>query len=142
MKKWHQLSLFFLLTPLFPPLVEAQYESCGNDFNCYYERKAQIIEKDRQQQKEELQSYRNQQIELQKAQLEEIQNQNAMLEEQLRTLNARQGKLETLQSQQLDELKKQTPAAAVEKQAQEATEEEADSTYDSSSLDDQQATQQ
>lgn len=85
----------------------AQYQHCGNDYNCYYETKARIFNEYREKQEVEEDRYRAQQLELQQEQLETVQEQNSIMEKQLQELNERQERMEMLQTQQLDEIKKQ-----------------------------------
>lgn len=109
--------MLYLLALLFTFQVFAQYEHCGADYNCYYETKAKRIQEYREKQEAEQERYRAQQLELQEEQLEAVRNQSEIMESELQQLNQRQSRLEDLQNQQLDEMKKvqKAPAGKVQK---------------------------
>ena len=65
------------------PLSSAQYEHCGNDYNCYYETKAEIQEEIREEEEAEEEAYRTKQLELQRKELEAVRNQNQLIEKSL-----------------------------------------------------------
>lgn len=109
--------MLYLLALLFTYQVFAQYDHCGADYNCYYETKARRIQEYREKQEAEEESYRARQLQLQEEQLEAVQDQNAIMESELQELNQRQSRLENLQNQQLNEMKKvqKAPAGKVQK---------------------------
>lgn len=110
--------LIFLM--LLSSAVYAQsFPECGTDYACYYEKKAQLIEQDRQRQEQELEVYRGQQLELQREQLLEIQRQNDLLENELGAMNERQEKLEA----EINALKEQNVPPVPVKEAQEENQE-------------------
>ncbi len=61
----------------------ATWSDCGNDYNCYYREMARDQERQKQQELEAQEAYRNEQIQLEQRQLEEVQEQNELLDKQL-----------------------------------------------------------
>lgn len=78
MRKYRLLTIFIFLG-LSPTTVTALNEECG-DFACYFRTQEQNLKLEKEQQKQELEAYREQQLSLQQAQLEQTAKQNELLE--------------------------------------------------------------
>lgn len=82
MKNVYHTLLFIFSVMLISPYAWAQYEECGNDYNCYYEIKAKIEQERRVEEELEEESFRRKQLQLEERQLEEVEEQTEILEEQ------------------------------------------------------------
>lgn len=121
MKSYRILTL--LISLILSSTSIAQYvqsdgsETCY-DITCFYRMREEGLKIDRQEQQQQLESYRNQLLEAQAAQLEETRRQNAFIEQQLQQIDQRQQQLEESQMQVEKQLEEQRLKQEEEKEEQ------------------------
>lgn len=81
--------LFTILTLTISAAIPAQEQvNCGNDYNCYYEQKAQQEQLEKNLERQEENTYRERQLELQEDQLQEVQENRLFMEQQQQAQDA------------------------------------------------------